>query len=51
MANERELLEFRRELAIVNHLAHPNIVKFLGAITNSMTAICSKPASNQPVPS
>ena len=36
MANERELLEFRRELAIVNHLAHPNIVQFLGAITNSM---------------
>ena len=36
MANERELLEFRRELAIVNHLAHPNIVQFLGAVTNSM---------------
>ena len=36
MANDRELLEFRRELAIVNHLAHPNIVQFLGACTNSM---------------
>lgn len=36
IANDRELLEFRRELAIVNHLAHPNIVQFLGAITNSM---------------
>ena len=36
MSNDRELLEFRRELAIVNHLAHPNIVQFLGAITNSM---------------
>lgn len=36
IANDRELLEFRRELAIVNHLAHPNIVQFLGAVTNSM---------------
>lgn len=36
VANDRELLEFRRELAIVNHLAHPNIVQFLGAVTNSM---------------
>jgi len=36
MANERELLEFRRELAIVNHLAHPHIVQFLGACTHSM---------------
>jgi hypothetical protein len=36
MASERELLEFRRELAIVNHLAHPNIVQFLGACTTSV---------------
>jgi serine/threonine protein kinase len=36
MASERELLEFRRELAIVNHLAHPNIVQFLGACTTSI---------------
>ena len=36
MVSERELLEFRRELAIVNHLAHPHIVQFLGAITNSL---------------
>jgi len=36
IASDRELLEFRRELAIVNHLAHPNIVQFLGACTTSM---------------
>ena len=36
MSSERELLEFRRELAIVNYLAHPNIVQFLGACTTSL---------------
>lgn len=39
VANDRELLEFRRELAIVNYLAHPNIVQFLGACTISQPLV------------